>query len=141
MLTKSVKSVISVVLKHVARAKKIRAIGVIRECYNIRMGLPDSNIWHYCLHSALTTLISLITNGLRRVDSPEICLHYHLHNTHTEGTFNSYGGEIFLLEQQKNLSPITVSATWRDAIVHKPAPNSADTSAHVFKGYLHSKTH
>ena len=33
MLTKSVKSVISVVLKHVARAKKIRAIGVIREQY------------------------------------------------------------------------------------------------------------
>ena len=31
MLTKSVKSVISVVLKHVARAKKIRAISVIRE--------------------------------------------------------------------------------------------------------------
>ena len=30
MLTKSVKSFISVVLKHVARAKKIRAIGVIR---------------------------------------------------------------------------------------------------------------
>lgn len=105
------------------------------------MGLPDSNIWHYCLHSALATLISLITNGLRRVDNPEICLHYHLHNTHTEGMFNSYGGEIFLLEQQKNLSPITVSATWRDTIVHKPAPNSADTSAHVFKDYLHSKTH
>ncbi len=33
MLTKSVKSVISVVLKHVARAKKIRAIGAIREQY------------------------------------------------------------------------------------------------------------
>ncbi len=32
MLIKSVKSVISVVLKHIARAKKkIRAIGVIRE--------------------------------------------------------------------------------------------------------------
>ena len=31
MLTKSVNSVISVVLKHVARTKKIRAIGVIRE--------------------------------------------------------------------------------------------------------------
>ena len=31
MLTKSVKSAISVVLKHVARAKKICAIGVIRE--------------------------------------------------------------------------------------------------------------
>ena len=75
------------------------------------MGLPDSNIWHYCLHSALTTLISLITNGLRRVGNSEIYLHYHLHNTHTEGTFNSYGGEIFLLFQQKNLSPITVSAT------------------------------
>ena len=44
MLTKSVKSVISVVLKHVARAKKIRAIGVIRE-YNIRMVLLDNNIF------------------------------------------------------------------------------------------------
>ena len=33
MLTKSVKSAISVVLKHVARAKKIRAIGVICELY------------------------------------------------------------------------------------------------------------
>ena len=31
MLTKSVNSVISVVLKHVAQAKKIRAIGVICE--------------------------------------------------------------------------------------------------------------
>ena len=44
MLTKSVKSVISVVLKHVVQAKKIRAIGVIRE-YNIRMVLPDNNIF------------------------------------------------------------------------------------------------
>ncbi len=44
MLTKSVKSVISVVLKHVVQAKKIRAIGVIRE-YNIRMVLPDRNIF------------------------------------------------------------------------------------------------
>ena len=105
------------------------------------MGLLDSNIWHYCLHSALTTLISLITNELRRVDNPKIYLHYHLHNIHTGGVFNSYGGEIFLLEQQKNLSPITVFTTWRNAVVHKPAPNSADTSAHVFKGYLHSETH
>ena len=44
MLTKSVKSVISVGLKHVARTKKkIRAIGVIRECYNIRKVLPYNN--------------------------------------------------------------------------------------------------
>ena len=43
MLTKSVKFVISVVLKHVARTKKIRAIGVIRECYNIRKVLPYNN--------------------------------------------------------------------------------------------------
>ena len=42
MLTKSVKSVISVVLKHVARAKKIRVIGVIRE-HNIRRVLADNN--------------------------------------------------------------------------------------------------
>ena len=42
MLTKSVKSVISVVLKHVARAKKIRVIGAIRE-HNIRIVLPDIN--------------------------------------------------------------------------------------------------
>ncbi|WP_337583333.1 hypothetical protein, partial [Prevotellamassilia timonensis] len=42
MLTKSVKSVISVVLKHVVQAKKIRAIGVIRE-HNIRMVSPNSN--------------------------------------------------------------------------------------------------
>ncbi len=44
MLTKSVNSVISVVLKRVVQAKKIRAIGVIRE-YNIRMVLPDCNIF------------------------------------------------------------------------------------------------
>ena len=43
MLTKSVKSVISVVLKHVARAKKIRAISAIRE-HNIRMVSPDSSL-------------------------------------------------------------------------------------------------
>ena len=55
MLTKSVKSVISVVLKHVARAKKIRAIGVIRE-YNIRMVLPDCNIFcDFAILSALYT--------------------------------------------------------------------------------------
>ena len=46
MLTKSVKFVISVVLKHVARAKKIRAIGVIRELqyqngFNGQFPLPE----------------------------------------------------------------------------------------------------
>ncbi len=55
MLTKSVKSVISVVLKHVARAKKIRAIGVIRE-YNIRMVLPDNHIFRdFAILSTLYT--------------------------------------------------------------------------------------
>ena len=84
MLTKSVKSVISAVLKHVARAKKIRAIGVIRE-YNIRMVLPDRNIFlilPFCLHSTLFVCTALIIRCFRSVDtictqlhSSALCLH------------------------------------------------------------------
>ena len=89
MLTKSVKSVISVVLKHVARAKKIRAIGVIRE-YNIRMVLPDRNIFFvilpFCLHSTLFVCTALIIKRFRSVDT--ICTQLHssalcLHDTCT----------------------------------------------------------
>ena len=76
MLTKSVKSVISVVLKHVARAKKIRAIGVIRE-YNIRMVLPDCNIFcDFAILSALCTFcLHCVDNQADRA-----CRH-HLHTT------------------------------------------------------------
>ena len=49
MLTKSVKSVISVVLKHVAQAKKsVQSVQSVSD--NIRMGSPDSNnliLTHY----------------------------------------------------------------------------------------------
>ena len=53
MLTKSVNSVISVVLKHVT--KKIRAIGAIRE-HNIRIVLPDGK-------SFLSVIIRQSTNA------------------------------------------------------------------------------
>ena len=76
MLTKSVKSVISVVLKHVVQAKKIRAIGVIRE-YNIRMVLPDNNI--FCDFAILS---ALYTFCLHCADNQAFyeCRH-HLHTT------------------------------------------------------------
>lgn len=40
-----------------------------------------------------------------------------VHNSVTPCGGNSYGGEIFLLEQQKNLSPITVERTFRVRVV------------------------
>ena len=62
MLTKSVKSVISVVLQHVARAKKIRAIGAIRE-HNIRMVSPDGNITQNT-QERLTPTLHLLQKGV-----------------------------------------------------------------------------
>ena len=59
MLTKSVKSVISVVLKHVVQAKKIRAIGAIRE-HNIRMILPDINNFEHQLITLRPTVSILV---------------------------------------------------------------------------------
>ena len=62
MLTKSVKSVISVVLQHVARAKEIRAIGAIRE-HNIRMVSPDGNITQNT-QKRLTPTLHLLQKGV-----------------------------------------------------------------------------
>ena len=65
MLTKSVKSVISVVLKHVARAKKIRAIGAIREL-NIRIVLPDSSL---CQNGKQVEIITKMIFELRYIEA------------------------------------------------------------------------
>ena len=83
MLTKSVKSVISVVLKHVAWAKK--SVQSVRSvCYNIRMVSTDSNnfgkpchdcFMSFCLHSALFTCTTLIINALQSVDKSALCIH------------------------------------------------------------------
>ena len=60
MLTKSVKSVISVVLKHVAK-KSVQSVRSV--CYNIRMVSPDSNITQNT-QERLTPTLHLLQKGV-----------------------------------------------------------------------------
>ena len=155
MLTKSVKSVISVVLKHVARAKKsvqsVRSVshsiillsGKTPKHYNVLWSFTKQQYLSFCLHSALIAPNILIIISYRACRQPRFlpthCLHFlMMHITLYCGgiAWNTHRGSEKTVTPTENTLPLC-----RTSRVAQPLKTSAQTGKKRLATYMVQTVH
>ena len=155
MLTKSVKSVISVVLKHVARAKKsvqsVRSVshsiillsGKTPKHYNVLWIFTKQQYFSFCLHSALIAPNILIIISYRACRQPRFlpthCLHFlmMLITLYCDGiACNQHRGSEKPVTPTENTLPLC-----RTSRVAQPLKTSAQTGKKHLATYMVQTVH